>query len=92
MSNPFEIIEQKLTSIETLVLSLKNEKPEIKAKVNYLTRQEVAELLKISLPTVDLYSRKGILKGRRIGSRILYLESDLMELVREIPILKYQRR
>jgi excisionase family DNA binding protein len=87
--NPFEIIEQKLANIEELVLSLKKEKPETATKINYLTRQEVAERLKISLPTVDIYTRKGILKGRRIGSRILFLESDL--LVKEIPTLKYQR-
>jgi excisionase family DNA binding protein len=91
MSNPFEIIEQKLTAIEGLVLSLKDEKPEPK-RVLYLTREETAELLKITLPTIDKYTRAGIIRGSRVGTRVLYLESDIMESVKEIPAQKYQRR
>jgi excisionase family DNA binding protein len=91
MSNPFELIEQKLTAIEVLVRSLKDEKPEPK-RVSYLTREETAELLKITLPTIDKYTREGIIKGSKIGSRVLYLESEIMESVKEIPVLKYRRR
>jgi len=58
---------------------------------NYLTRVEVSKLLKISLPTLNEYTRKGIIKGSRIGSRILYLESDIASAVREIPSIRYRR-
>jgi hypothetical protein len=57
----------------------------------YLTRYEVVELLKISLPTLNEYTRKGLLIGKRIGTRILYLESDIQEAVKDIPTLKYSR-
>ena len=63
-----------------------------KIPVNYLSRQEVARLLKITLPTLHDYTRTGILKGSRIGSRVLYLESDILESVKEIPVQKYRRR
>lgn len=58
---------------------------------NYLTRIEVSKLLKISLPTLNEYTRKGIIRGSRIGSRILYLESDIASAVTDIPAIKYRR-
>ena len=58
----------------------------------FLSRQEVAELLKISLPTLNEYTRKGIIKGSRVGSRVLYDEAQIRESVKGIPTLKYQRR
>jgi excisionase family DNA binding protein len=58
---------------------------------NYLTRPEVAKLLKISLPTLNEYTRKGIIRGSRIGSRVLYLESDITSSVTDIPAIKYRR-
>jgi excisionase family DNA binding protein len=57
----------------------------------YLSRQEVADLLKISLPTLNEYTRTGIIKGSRIGSRVLYEEASVREAVKEIPTLKYRR-
>ena len=58
----------------------------------FLSRQEVAELLKISLPTLNEYTRKGIVKGSRVGSRVLYDEAQIRESVKGIPTLKYRRR
>jgi hypothetical protein len=58
---------------------------------NYLTRIEVSKLLKISLPTLNEYTRKGLIRGSRIGSRILYLESDIISSVTDIPTIKYRR-
>lgn len=58
----------------------------------FLSRQEVATLLKISLPTLNLYTRKGIVKGSRVGSRVLYDEAQIRESVKGIPTLKYRRR
>lgn len=92
MTNPFETIETRLSNIEGLILSLKEDKSDQKSTVNYLSRQEVARLLKITLPTLHEYTKAGIIKGSRIGSRVLYLESDILDSVKEIPIQKYRRR
>ena len=62
------------------------------ATTKYLTRQEVTKLLKITLPTLHEYTRAGIIKGSRIGSRILYLEENVLNSVKEIPLQKYKRR
>jgi excisionase family DNA binding protein len=43
----------------------------------YLTRKEAAALLKISLPTLNNYTKGGRIKGYRVGSRVLYKLEDL---------------
>jgi excisionase family DNA binding protein len=57
----------------------------------YRSRQEVADLLKISLPTLNEYTRTGIIKGSRIGSRVLYSEEAIKNAIKDIPIIKYRR-
>lgn len=79
---------------ETLRLIVREEISAIQTKEltpRFLTRQEVANLLKISLPTLNEYTRTGIIKGSRIGSRILYDEISIKEAVKDIPTLKYRR-
>ena len=89
--NPFDTIEEKLNQIERLILRLTEDKSDEKKIINYLSRQEAANLLKISLPTLNEYTRTGIIKGSRVGSRVLYLEEDIINAVKEIPVLKYKR-
>jgi excisionase family DNA binding protein len=62
-----------------------------KKESKYLSRKEVSKLLHISLPTLNEYTHKGILKGSRVGSRVLYLETEIEQAVREIPAQKYKR-
>ncbi|MFJ1474636.1 helix-turn-helix domain-containing protein [Capnocytophaga cynodegmi] len=56
----------------------------------YLTRKQVAEKLKISLPTLNKYTKAGILKGYRIGGRVLYKRSEVEQSLREISSNKYK--
>jgi hypothetical protein len=50
----------------------------------YLTRKEVAEMLKIDLSSVHNWSKKGILKPHQIGNRVYYklveVENAIVEL------------
>lgn len=43
----------------------------------YKTRKETAKMLSISLPTLNQYTRKNILIGYRVGSRVLYKQSEI---------------
>ena len=63
-----------------------------KEEVKYLTRLQVCDLLKISLPTLHGYVHEGKIKGHRIGRRVLFSETDIHDAVKEIPNLKYSRR
>jgi excisionase family DNA binding protein len=43
-----------------------------------LTRKDAARLLGITLPTLRAYTRSGLLKGYRIGSRVRYKRSEVI--------------
>jgi excisionase family DNA binding protein len=45
----------------------------------FLTRKEVSKILNISLPTLCSYTKKGLLKGYRVGARVLYKKSEVEE-------------
>ncbi len=57
---------------ETLSASSDNE---------WLTREEVKGLLKISYTTLWKYNRNGILKAKKIGSRVYYSRTELNNLL-----------
>lgn len=42
----------------------------------YLTRHDMSALLRLSLVTVDKYTRLGTLQGQKIGNRILYAPEE----------------
>jgi excisionase family DNA binding protein len=54
----------------------------------YKTRKETAEMLNISLPTLNEYTKKGILKGYKVGVRVLY---KLSEIESALSQMKYGR-
>lgn len=70
---------------------LKNLSPAPKEPSAYLTREETADLLRISLPTLIDYTKRGYIKGHRIGSRVLYHRDEIEDSVKEIQTVKYRR-
>ena len=46
----------------------------------YLTRNQVAAKLNITLPTLHSWTKQNILKAHRIGSRVLFLASEVREI------------
>jgi excisionase family DNA binding protein len=85
-------LEELLLHIEQLI----DAKLNIKSKQNeketlYITRKEVAKLLKISLPTLHDYTKMGWLKSYRIGNRVLYKESDVIQSIENVSALKHKK-
>lgn len=62
---------------------LSNLQPANQEPVKYLTRKETAAKLRISLPTLADWTRASILKSKRIGSRILYLSTDVEAAIKD---------
>lgn len=50
----------------------------------YLTRKETAKLLRISLPTLGEYVKRGIIKSKKMGARVLFNENDIKEAIHTI--------
>ena len=88
------IIIQNLTvdglkSILSEIISGQFTAPEPPQGSKYLTRHETAELLKISLVTLNTATNRGDLIGYKMGNRVLY---DRAEVLAAIGNMKRYRR
>jgi len=78
---------------ETVSETLRSERTENspkQIKPNYLTRSEVAGRLNISLPTLNEYTKKGLIPAYRFGSRVLYKESEVDSALIQITTNKFK--
>jgi excisionase family DNA binding protein len=57
----------------------------------YLSRKEVAKLLKITLPTLHDWTKLGYLKSYKIGTRVLYKQCEVIETLENIPQFKHKK-
>lgn len=71
-----EQLESLFEKLQNQIKEL-NEKFEPKQPVEYLTRNEVAEMLKVDLSTLWLWQKKGKLIPVGISNRIYYRRSDI---------------
>ena len=53
-----------------------------------LTRKETAKRLNVSLTTLNTWSRRGIIQSKKVGSRVRYLESDVLAALQNVSNLK----
>lgn len=47
----------------------------------WMTREEAAEYLRCSVPTIDRYARSGLLPKHRLGRAVLFKKEELDALV-----------
>jgi len=72
-----ELLDEKLDNLK------ESQPSKSKEPVKYLTRKETAAKLRISLPTLADWTRQGLIKSKRIGSRILYDISDVESAIKD---------
>jgi len=60
-----------------------------KEEREYITRKEVAKLLGISLPTLNDWSKKGVIPSYRIQSRVRYIKAEVLECLKKVKTIKY---
>jgi len=63
-------------------------KPAKEEQAKYLTRVEACEKLHISLPTLTRYGKLGIITAKKVGNRILYIQTDIEKALSDIPTRK----
>lgn len=56
-----------------------------------ITRKATAEILGISLPTLNEWTKNGIIPAQRIGTRIRYNRANVYASLKDIETLKYRR-
>ncbi len=57
----------------------------------FITRQEVARLLKITLPTLNEWTKLGWLQSYKIGFRVLYKEEEVITSVEQLATFKFKK-
>jgi len=62
-----------------------------KNKKEFLSREEVASLLGVSLVSLHSYTKEGILQSYKIAGRVLYRQDEVIEAIRKVKNLKYKR-
>lgn len=78
-------------AIEKSLQQFIEKKTEHENKKKYLTVKEVAYKLNVSELTIRNYIKRGTLKAKRIGNRILINNFDLENKLKEVKSLKYKR-
>ena len=84
-------LKDLLNSIGELIdRKLDQRKPQSK-QANYLSRNEVCKLLKISLPTLNDWSKLGWLQSYKMGNRVLYKQDEVENSLHQVASLKFKK-
>ena len=80
MNNPFEAIEARLNSIESLILDLKHQPKQNKPEPdNPISIKEVAALTRITVPTLYGYVERNEIPFYRKANRLYFFKSEIIE-------------
>jgi excisionase family DNA binding protein len=90
MNNPFDILNERLSNIESILLELKHS-PKEEEKPENLTVKEAAEILKVSEQSVHNYIKKGLLPAQKVGRILLIKRADLEDSLNGVKSLRYKR-
>jgi excisionase family DNA binding protein len=56
----------------------------------FISRQEVADLLKISLPTLNEWTKLGWLQSYKLGNRVLYKLQEVEQAIDKVSTYKFK--
>jgi excisionase family DNA binding protein len=86
MENPFQSIEERLGSIESLLITLNEKNVETDSnpeKEELLTVQEAAAFLSLSVPTIYSKVNKGELPVMKRSKRLYFSNYELMDYLKQ---------
>ncbi len=86
MTNPFEVIEARLSSIETLLLDIKHQPPKVDEQPpqeQLLTIQEAADFLNLTVPTLYSKVSKGELPVMKRSKRLYFSRTELLDYIKQ---------
>jgi excisionase family DNA binding protein len=80
-----DLIKECIESTLGVTLSQPAPSP-AKATKLYYTRNETADLLHLSLPTLGKMTKEGRIKGHRLGGKVLYKFTDIEDALKEMRV------
>jgi uncharacterized membrane protein len=90
----FITVEELQSTIKSIVSEIVTSNPitEPTKEQELITRKETAKILGVSLPTLDNWSKLGILKSYKIATRVRYNRDEVLGLFQTNQIAKFGRR
>ena len=76
-----QIIDKRLSSLS----------PQKEKQSEYISRKEVAQLLKVTLPTLHEYTKLGWLQSYKIGNRVLYKREEVELSLNQVLFQKHKK-
>jgi excisionase family DNA binding protein len=89
MSNPFELLEARLSNIENLLLDIKH--PPQTTENKLYSVKGLSEYAGVSELTVRNWIVEGKVKAKKIGRRLFIEQSQFEKGLSEVKSLKYKR-
>lgn len=83
-TEPDELIAQIVQDLKNSLLPELKKEFQPKTPTEFLTRHEVAELLKIDLSSVHNWSKKGILTSYGIGGRVYFKRTEVENAIQKL--------
>jgi excisionase family DNA binding protein len=86
MNNPFEVIEARLSNIETLLLDIKHKPKQVETTDHpeqLLTIQQAAEFLSLSVPTLYTKVSRAELPYMKRSKRLYFSRTELLGYLRD---------
>lgn len=65
--------------------------PPAQVENDFITRKETAKRLGLSLPTLNEYSKTGVIPSYRIGSRVRYKSNEIEDCLQKVHAVKGRR-
>lgn len=89
------MIQQRITEESAKLITPKTPSKEQEATpmldiTKMITREKVAEYLKVSIQTVINYTNRGLLVAHKIGRRVLYNEDEVVAAIQSCAVKRYQ--
>lgn len=88
-TNPFEIISERLNTIESLLIGMKKEPENVSNKMYSV--KELSKNIGATELTIRNWIKEGKIKAVRIGGRIFIEEKQFQNGLQEVKSLKYKR-
>lgn len=89
MSNPFEILEARLSNIESLLLDIKH--PIQKTENKLYSVKDLAKYAGVSELSIRNWILEGKIEAKKIGGRIFIDKVQFEKGLEEVKSLKYKR-
>lgn len=90
--NQVSVDELTEKTANCVIQKLKHLLPQTQEKQDrYLTRQQTAEMLQISLVTLDEYCKKGTIPSYRIGRNIRFKYDEVQGIIKEGMRFKFKK-